>query len=213
MKIAIYSHSIAPSIDGVCRRFTSIIHELVRQGHELILFTLEEKPEDLPPLSDVVMLDYFFMPAYPNKRVAKPSFRNMFVITQTLLKHRPHLAHVTADGIAQMFALAGLVSNVPVVGSFHTDLLDLVSTHHANFFQKWCITFKEHVDSLVLDSCATTSKSFAVLRRCFYIVLTISRKNSRGRACPRSTLSSLELTPNYFIPTKQKGERTSYTVL
>jgi len=50
---------------------------------------------------------------------------------------------------------------IPVVASFHTDILDLLRSHNANFFQKFCITFKESVDSFVLDSCATTSSSFA----------------------------------------------------
>ena len=48
MRLAVYSHSIAPSIDGVCRRFTALLRELVRQGHQVLLFTLEDRPEDLP---------------------------------------------------------------------------------------------------------------------------------------------------------------------
>jgi hypothetical protein len=52
--IAVYSHSIAPSIDGVCRRFTGILWELHRSGHDLILFTLEDQPLDLPPIKHVV---------------------------------------------------------------------------------------------------------------------------------------------------------------
>lgn len=51
MRIAIYSHSIAPSIDGVCRRFTAILRELVHQGHDILLFTLEHDPQDLPIIS------------------------------------------------------------------------------------------------------------------------------------------------------------------
>lgn len=70
-----------------------------------------------------------------------------------------------------MFAMIGFFLSIPVVGSFHTDLLDLLSTHHANFFQKWCVRTKEQVDSFVLDSCATTSTSFAV---CLFVYLYFS---------------------------------------
>ena len=56
-----------------------------------------------------------------------------------------------------MFALAGLLLGIPVVGSFHTDIIDLLSTHGAYAVQK------EAVDSVVLDSCATTSTSFQVI--------------------------------------------------
>ena len=164
MRIAIYSHSIAPSIDGVCRRFTGILHELVNEGHEVILFTLEEEASELPPeLLDIVWLDYMFMPAYPDKKVAKPDFHGFFQIVRTLQKYKPDVIHITADGVSQVFALAGMLLGVPVVASFHTDILDLLSSHNANFFQRFCITFKESVDSYVLDSCATTSSSFAVI--------------------------------------------------
>jgi hypothetical protein len=56
----------------------------------------------------------------------------------------------------------GLALGVPVVGSFHTDLIDLLDTHNADPFQKFFINSKEQLDAAVLDSCATTSTSFAV---------------------------------------------------
>lgn len=70
---------------------------------------------------------------------------------------------MVADGFSQMFALAGWLLGIPVVGSFHTDILDLLSTHGAWGVQKLCVLSKEAVDSVVLDSCATTSTSFQVL--------------------------------------------------
>ena len=58
--------------------------------------------------------------------------------------------------------LCAAFAGIPCVASFHTDILDLFRTHNANWFQLWCATFKERVDSCVLDSCATTSQSFSV---------------------------------------------------
>ncbi len=72
------------------------------------------------------------------------------------------MIHAVADGYSQMFTLAGLYFKIPVVGSFHTDIIDLLSTHNAFEFQKFCITTKERIDSFVFDSCATTSVSFSV---------------------------------------------------
>ena len=129
-----------------------------------MLFTLEEEPEDLPSAlkkENIVSLPYFYMPAYPDKKVAKPTFVAMYTIYMHLRRFQPEVVHVTADGIAQMFALTGLLVRIPVVGSFHTDILDLVKSRNANWFQKGCILFKEFVDCRVLNSCATTSKSFS----------------------------------------------------
>lgn len=162
MRVAVYCHSIAPSIDGVCRRFTSILTELVNEGHEVLLYTLEEDPQDLPPGIQTIWLDYLLMPAYPNKRVAKPELQTLYLIYQSLLSFQPNYIHVTGDGITQLFACIGLLLNIPVLGSFHTDILDLLASHHANQFQLFSLQFKEMVDSFILDSCATTSISFAV---------------------------------------------------
>lgn len=161
MKIAIYSHSIAPSIDGVCRRVTGLIHELVLQGHSILLFTLEEKPEDLPANISVVSLDYMIFPSYPGKKVSKPTCDTFAKIVKGLKDHKPDVIHVVADGLSHMFTIAGILSGVPVVGSIHTDLIDLLNTHEAYWFQKLLIIVKEALDGFTLDSCATTSSSFA----------------------------------------------------
>mmetsp|Transcript_10911 Transcript_10911/g.17771 ORF Transcript_10911/g.17771 Transcript_10911/m.17771 type:complete len:480 (-) Transcript_10911:429-1868(-) len=160
MKIAIYSHSIAPSIDGVCRRFTAILHEMVRQGHDTVLFTMEDDPQDLPPSTKTITLDHVIFPSYPNKKVAWPTARAFHAIVATLGKEKPDVIHVVSDGFSNMFTLVGLWLNIPVVGSFHTDILDLLRTHNAFGFQKLIVQTKEAVDSIVLDSCATTSSSF-----------------------------------------------------
>lgn len=97
MRIAIYSHSIAPSIDGVCRRFTAILWELHRQNHELILFTLEDTPLDLPPLMKCVTIDHMIIPSYPNKKVARPNAATFFRIYSTIQKYRPQVHPPVSD--------------------------------------------------------------------------------------------------------------------
>jgi len=161
MRVALYSHSISPSIDGVCRRFTAILQELTRQGHDVLLFTLEESPQDLPPGTKYVTLEHMIIPAYPEKKVARPTIATGVSIVKAMLEHRPDVVHITNDGNSHIFTLAGTLLNVPIVGSFHTDLLDLLKNHGGNWFQKLVVKTKELVDSLVLDSCATTSTSFA----------------------------------------------------
>lgn len=160
MKIAFYSHSIAPSIDGVCRRFTAILHELDRLGHETIMFSMEEDPQDLPSSTKAVALDYMMFPTYPDKKVAMPTIASMIAVLSTLSREKPDIIHIVSDGYSQLFSLAGLLLGIPVVGSFHTDIIDLLTTHGAYEAQKMLIYIKEGLDSLVLDSCATTSSSF-----------------------------------------------------
>jgi glycosyltransferase involved in cell wall biosynthesis len=160
-KFAVYSHSIAPSIDGVCRRYTAILHELVRRGHDILLFTIETDPEDLPAKNiTVVKLDYMIMPAYPGKKVARPTWSNFAKIYGKLLEFQPLYIHMTNDGFSQIFEACALFLGIPLVGAFHTDILELVQRHNGTLFQQGCVFAKEFTDSLILDSCATTSKSF-----------------------------------------------------
>ena len=118
MKVAVYCHSIAPSIDGVCRRFTALLNELVKQGHDIILFTLEDQPEDLPALVDCVTLDHMFVPTYPDKKTARPNLRSFSKIWSTLRHHKPDVLHLTADGFSHMFALICLLLQIPVCITF-----------------------------------------------------------------------------------------------
>ena len=92
MKIAVYTHSIAPSIDGVCRRFTGIIHEFCRQGHDLLLFTMESEPQDLPKDLKFVTLDHMVFPSYPNKKVAKPTMNSLNLIWTHLRNFHPDVS-------------------------------------------------------------------------------------------------------------------------
>jgi hypothetical protein len=92
MRIAIYSHSIAPSIDGVCRRFTGIIHELVNQKHEVLLFTMESEPHGLPTDLTFVPLDFMIFPSYPGKKVAKPTLKSLTAIWQNIQSFRPDVS-------------------------------------------------------------------------------------------------------------------------
>jgi hypothetical protein len=89
MKIAIYTHSIAPSIDGVCRRFTAILCELVRQKHEVLLFTLEKAPEDIPPEVKWTTIFHLVFPAYPGKKVAFPTITTLISIHKELVAFKP----------------------------------------------------------------------------------------------------------------------------
>lgn len=93
MRIAVYSHSIAPSIDGVCRRFTGILHEMSRQGHPTMLFTLEQFPENVPKDTVIVTVDHMFFPSYPDKKVARVTLNSVFTIYRALQRFKPDVIY------------------------------------------------------------------------------------------------------------------------
>jgi hypothetical protein len=96
-RIAIYSHSIAPSIDGVCRRFTGILHEMEKQGLATLLFMMEDSPLDLPASTEYVTLDHIIFPTYPNKKVAWATLRSFLAIYTKLRAFRPDVSYGNID--------------------------------------------------------------------------------------------------------------------
>ena len=187
-KVAVYSHSIAPSIDGVCRRYSGILQELVRRGVEVLLFTIETEPEDVPPGVEIVCLEYMIMPAYPGKKVARPTWAVLAKVLSTLSAFHPDVVHMTNDGFSQIFEAAALFLGLPLVGAFHTDILELVQRHNGHLFQQGCVLAKELTDSLLLDSCATTSISF------------LNKLAGKGIHCQHVIITGVDMT--VFHPSK-----------
>ena len=105
MKVAIYSHSIAPSIDGVCRRMTGLLKELSEQGHDLMLFTLEDSPQDLPSkLTNWVTVEHMCFSSYPDKKAAKPTISSMFKIWNALEKYKPDVSQYQINDLEKSYA-------------------------------------------------------------------------------------------------------------
>ncbi|CAM9877405.1 unnamed protein product, partial [Heterosigma akashiwo] len=161
MKIAIYSHSMLPTIDGVSRRFTQIINELVKQGHEVILFTLENKPEQIPGSVKYYTLLHMSIPNYPGKKLGKPSIVNMLYIASALHREQPDLIHCVSDALSSTFGLLGRAFMIPVVASIHTDIQTLGEKTKVPRFGRLCASLKEQSDGRLMDGCATTSPSFS----------------------------------------------------
>jgi len=160
MKIAIYSHSILPTVDGVARRFTQIIEELISQGHEVVLFTLESTPQKIPKCVRYYTLRSCSIPNYPGKLLGMPTLVNLYTICVALHHERPDIIHCVADALSASFGLLGRSMGIPVVSSIHTDLQTLGKKTKVPTFGRKMANFKEMADARLLDGCATTSYSF-----------------------------------------------------
>ncbi|WP_456277921.1 glycosyltransferase family 4 protein [Bacillus sp. AK128] len=119
MKIAIFTDTYTPQVNGVAKTLKRFTDFLEQEGHECIVFT--------PDCSD--QLDHysthihrftslpFFL--YPECRLAIP---NMNQVKQQLLKFQPDLIHVATPfnvGLCGIHYAKKL--NIPLVGSYHTD--------------------------------------------------------------------------------------------
>jgi len=198
MKIALYSHSILPAVDGVARRFAQIIDEFVAQGHEVILFTLEEKPQQLPPTVKHYTLKSCCIPNYSGKLLGVPTLVNLYYICSALHVERPDVIHCVGDALSSSFGLLGKSMGIPVVTSIHTDIQTLGKKCKVPRFGRNMSNFKEQVDSRILDGCATTSLSFS------------NQLLKQGIRCDHVIKTSVDVT--IFHPDKRdQSIRSKYT--
>ena len=160
LKIAIYSHSLPPEVDGVSRRFSMLIKEFNRRGHSVFVFTLEKRLE-LTNVEPVTLLDFATgLAAYPTKKIGKPGWGELNRITNVLKEQKPDVVHVTVDALSTQFVMAARLAGVPVVGSIHTDVIRILEAVGSNTLAKMMVAFKESNDAFFFDGCGTTSKSF-----------------------------------------------------
>lgn len=118
MRIAIFTETFLPKVDGIVNTLCHLLDHLARHDHQSILFAPEGGPEKVARTPVIGLKGYDF-PLYPELKLASP-----FTDFQHHLEEfRPHVVHVVNPvslGLAGMRAARRL--NLPVVASYHTDV-------------------------------------------------------------------------------------------
>lgn len=118
MRIALFSETFLPKIDGIVTRITQTAAHLTRLGHEVLL-VVPDSGEPSYAGAAVLNLPWFQAPFYPENRVALPRRR----IFTTLDRFKPDLIHVAGPVVT---GVAGIVyarrRTLPLVASYHAHL-------------------------------------------------------------------------------------------
>lgn len=134
MRIAIFSDTYAPEINGVARTLKRYTNYLEKRGIEYKLFV----PESSTPVPQVPQVQSFTsipFVLYPECRIALP---NPLQIKQTLEQFNPTLIHIATPFNLGLFGLHyGKKHNIPMVASYHTHFDDYLDYYHLTFLQKW----------------------------------------------------------------------------
>ncbi|MEN8162007.1 MAG: glycosyltransferase family 1 protein [Myxococcota bacterium] len=128
MRIALFSEVFPPKIDGITTRLAATLPELVRLGHEVTVFA----PRGAGPFpgARVVPVPSLPFPPYPGLEAALPDPR----VTARLAWERPDVVHVVGPVcLGAWGALAARTLRLPLVASFHTDLVRYVDSYHLGF--------------------------------------------------------------------------------
>ena len=118
MRIAFFTETFLPKVDGIVTRLTKTLPHLVEAGDEVLIFCPEGAPDDHAG-AQVVGVPAMPLPLYPELKLALPRP----AVSEALERFRPDLVHVVNPAV---LGLGGIwlakTRNLPLVASYHTHL-------------------------------------------------------------------------------------------
>lgn len=118
MKIALFTETFLPKVDGIVTRLTKTVTHLVEAGDEVLIFCPEGAPGSYMG-ARVVGVPALPLPLYPELKLALPRP----AVAEALEQFRPDLVHVVNPAV---LGLGGIwlakTRGYPLVASYHTHL-------------------------------------------------------------------------------------------
>ncbi|MCP9816802.1 glycosyltransferase family 1 protein [Synechococcus sp. GreenBA-s] len=118
MKIALFTETFLPKVDGIVTRLTKTIQHLVAAGDEVLIFCPEGAPASYLG-ARVVGVPALPLPLYPELKLALPRPS----VSEALEAFGPDLVHVVNPAV---LGLGGIwlarTRSIPLVASYHTHL-------------------------------------------------------------------------------------------
>lgn len=118
MRVALFTETFLPKIDGIVTRLKHTVENLQRQGHQVLVFCPEGGLKEYKG-AKIYGVTGMPLPLYPELKLAFPSPN----IKQALLKFQPDLIHVVNPavlGVGGIYYAKNL--HIPLVASYHTHL-------------------------------------------------------------------------------------------
>jgi glycosyltransferase involved in cell wall biosynthesis len=118
VRIAFFTETFLPKVDGIVTRLTKTLPHLVEAGDEVLIFCPEGAP-DSHAGAQVVGVPAMPLPLYPELKLALPRP----AVSEALERFQPDLVHVVNPAV---LGLGGIwlakTRNLPLVASYHTHL-------------------------------------------------------------------------------------------
>ncbi len=118
MKIAFFTETFLPKVDGIVTRLTKTIEFLTKNGDEVIVFCPEGCPDSYKGAT-IVGVAAMPLPLYPELKLGLPGP----AVSDKLEEFKPDLVHVVNPAV---LGLGGIwlakTNNIPLIASYHTHL-------------------------------------------------------------------------------------------
>jgi 1,2-diacylglycerol 3-alpha-glucosyltransferase len=121
MRIAIFTDSFFPKIDGIAVSVQNFCERLEGRGHKFLICCPRYSEDDSEKIGQNIRVERFksvALPSYPEMRVIIPGRTRLH---KALREFRPDLIHIQTPGFMGQYGVsAGKIYSIPVVGTYHT---------------------------------------------------------------------------------------------
>jgi len=154
LKIALFTETFLPKVDGIVTRLTKTVQELVAAGDEVLIFCPEGAPPDYSG-AQVVGVPAMPLPLYPELKLALPRP----AVAEALERFGPDLVHVVNPAV---LGLGGIwlakTKGYPLVASYHTHLPKYLEHYGMGMLEPllWELLKAAH-NQAVLNLCTSTA--------------------------------------------------------
>jgi len=118
VKIAFFTETFLPKVDGIVTRLTKTVKHLIEEGDEVVVFCPEGCPSSYMG-AKVIGVPAMPLPLYPELKLGLPGP----AVSDALENFQPDLVHVINPAV---LGLGGIwlakTNNIPLVASYHTHL-------------------------------------------------------------------------------------------
>lgn len=121
MRIAIFTDSFFPKIDGIAVSVQNFCEKLEERGHRFIICCPEYGENDTDLIGEKIRIERFksvSLPSYPEMRIVVPGRKKLHRVIKDF---KPDLIHIQTPGFMGQYGVAaGKIFSVPVIGTYHT---------------------------------------------------------------------------------------------
>ena len=154
MKIAFFTETFLPKVDGIVTRLTKTIENLVQNGDEVIVFCPEGCPTAFKG-AKIIGVAAMPLPLYPELKLGLPGP----AVSDALEEFKPDLIHVVNPAV---LGLGGIwlakTNNIPLIASYHTHLPKYLEHYGMGMLEPllWELLKAAHNQAL-LNLCTSTA--------------------------------------------------------
>lgn len=167
MRIAYFTETFLPKIDGVVTRIIRTLEQLHDLGHEALIFAPHDPPDEYVGHKVVRVPALSFKPWYPELFLGLPRPR----LGRELDRFKPDIVHVVNPVVLGLWGTAiAKQRNLPLLASFHTDITQYAVHLHLKFLSPLSRSFlrdvhnQAHVNLCTSQPMVNSAKGLGIKR-------------------------------------------------